>query len=163
MHSEQSHFSPFVRPFYTIATILIAVIIALTWTRPGATASGDIVFYVAKAPQRVGSWRVVSDTSAAGGARLEQPNAGAAASDDGPRVAGALRGVFRHRPGQHAVSPVAARQGVSEFWRQRLGVGADIGDHRRERKRDLSHRHHVSDDGQSRGLLGVPHQQLDVG
>ena len=84
-------------------------------------------------------------------------------SDDSPRVAGALRGVFRHRPGEHAVSPVAARKGVSEFWRQRLGVGADIGDHRRERKRDLSHRHDVSDDGQSRGLLGMQHQQLDVG
>jgi hypothetical protein len=78
LHNRQSNFSPFVRPFYTIATILTAVVFALTWTSPGATAAGDIVFYVAKAPKRVGSWRVVSDTSAAGGARLEQPNAGAA-------------------------------------------------------------------------------------
>jgi phosphatidylserine/phosphatidylglycerophosphate/cardiolipin synthase-like enzyme len=38
----------------------------------------DAVLYAYKAPVRVGSWSVVADTSAAGGARLSNPNAGAA-------------------------------------------------------------------------------------
>jgi hypothetical protein len=43
----------------------------------GAQA-GDIVLYAAEAPVRAGSWRVVTDSTAAGGKRLEQPEAGAA-------------------------------------------------------------------------------------
>jgi hypothetical protein len=43
--------------------------------------AGDIVLYAADAPVRAGSWRVVSDTTAAGGRRLEQPEAGAATID----------------------------------------------------------------------------------
>ena len=41
-------------------------------------SSGDIVIYAAEVPVRAGSWRVVSDTTAAGGRRLEQPEARAA-------------------------------------------------------------------------------------
>jgi hypothetical protein len=41
----------------------------------------DIVFYASEAPVRVGSWRVVADSAAAGGQRLEQPEAGAATID----------------------------------------------------------------------------------
>jgi glucose/arabinose dehydrogenase len=38
----------------------------------------DRVVYAARATARAGSWRVVADSSAAGAARMEQPNAGAA-------------------------------------------------------------------------------------
>ena len=41
-------------------------------------SAGDIVLYASEAPVRAGSWRVVSETTAAGGKRLEQPQAGAA-------------------------------------------------------------------------------------
>ena len=97
--------------------------------------SGDIVFYVAKAAAES---RIVASRQRHLCCRGRTPRAARTPArprvTTALRVAGALRGVFRHRPGQHAVSPVAARQGVSEFWRQRLGVAADIGDHRRERK-----------------------------
>lgn len=39
--------------------------------------SGDVVMYAAEAPVRAGSWAPVSDASAAGGARLANPDAGA--------------------------------------------------------------------------------------
>jgi acid phosphatase type 7 len=41
-------------------------------------SGSDIVFYASEAPVRAGTWRIVSDTTAAGGRRLEQPDAGAA-------------------------------------------------------------------------------------
>ena len=44
-------------------------------------SGGDIVLYASEAPVRAGTWRVVSDTTAAGGRRLEHPEAGAAAID----------------------------------------------------------------------------------
>jgi hypothetical protein len=74
MHSQ---FFPGVRPLYTASALVGAMLLTLLWTQPGATAAGDIVYYVAEAPVRVGSWRVVADTSAAGGSRLEQPNVNA--------------------------------------------------------------------------------------
>jgi glucose/arabinose dehydrogenase len=40
-------------------------------------SSSDIVKYASRAPVRKGTWRVVSDASAAGGARMEHPDAGA--------------------------------------------------------------------------------------
>jgi hypothetical protein len=43
--------------------------------------AGDIVLYAADAPVRAGTWRVVTDSSAAGGRRIEQPQAGAATID----------------------------------------------------------------------------------
>ncbi len=44
---------------------------------PPATAS-DVVLYAAEAPVKAGNWQVVSDQTAAGGARLFNPDAGAA-------------------------------------------------------------------------------------
>jgi hypothetical protein len=44
-------------------------------------SGGDIVLYASEAPLRAGTWRVVSDTAAAGDHRLEQPEAGAATVD----------------------------------------------------------------------------------
>ncbi len=45
----------------------------------GATpGGGDVVLHVSKAPMKVGAWRSVSDTTAAGGARIWHPNAGGA-------------------------------------------------------------------------------------
>jgi len=46
---------------------------------PNATGGpGDIVLYAAEAPIRSGAWTIVPDGTAAGGARLFNPNAGAA-------------------------------------------------------------------------------------
>jgi hypothetical protein len=50
-------------------------------TISNGAAGGDIVVYASEAPVRAGTWRVVSDTTAAGGRRLEHPEAGAAAID----------------------------------------------------------------------------------
>jgi len=49
-----------------------------TVTVSNGLSSDDIVFYASEVPVRTGTWRVVSDTTAAGGRRLEQPQAGAA-------------------------------------------------------------------------------------
>jgi len=51
---------------------------------PPPPGQGDIVLYAAEAAVRVGSWSVVSDSSAAGGSRLFNPDAGA------PKLADAL-------------------------------------------------------------------------
>ena len=45
---------------------------------PTTTGAAEIVLYAAKAPLRVGAWQVVSDSTAAGGSRIHNPNAGAA-------------------------------------------------------------------------------------
>ena len=50
----------------------------VTVSTPTPTLSPtDVVLYAAEAPVRVGAWSVVSDASAAGGSRLNNPNAGA--------------------------------------------------------------------------------------
>jgi len=45
-------------------------------TEPPPT--GDVILYASEAPLRVGAWIVESDSTAAGGARIRHPNAGAA-------------------------------------------------------------------------------------
>ena len=45
---------------------------------PPPAPGGDVVLYAAQAPVIAGAWSVVADASAAGGARLQNPNAGAA-------------------------------------------------------------------------------------
>ena len=52
-----------------------------TVTVANGGSGSDIVVYASEAAVRAGTWRVVSDTTAAGGQRLEQPEAGAAAID----------------------------------------------------------------------------------
>jgi hypothetical protein len=47
-------------------------------TLPPSAATGTIVRYPATAATAHGNWRMVADTSAAGGSRIEQPDAGAA-------------------------------------------------------------------------------------
>ena len=51
--------------------------VSRTVTVSNGDAGGDIVLYASEAPVRAGTWRVVTDTTAAGGRRLEQPEAGA--------------------------------------------------------------------------------------
>jgi hypothetical protein len=46
-------------------------------TVSNGVAVGDIVLWASEAPVRTGSWRVVTDPTAAGGSRLEHPEAGA--------------------------------------------------------------------------------------
>ncbi len=43
---------------------------------PPPGPSGDVVLYASSAPTIVGAWSVVADSTAAGGARLQNPNAG---------------------------------------------------------------------------------------
>jgi Bacterial Ig domain len=52
--------------------------VSRTVTISNGASGSDIVQYASEAPVRAGSWRVVADTTAAGGRRLEQPQAGAA-------------------------------------------------------------------------------------
>jgi hypothetical protein len=59
----------------TSAALALAVFSGwMLLSQHGSTAAGDIVYYVWKAPTRVGAFRVVADASAAGGSRLEHPN-----------------------------------------------------------------------------------------
>jgi hypothetical protein len=52
-----------------------------TWsfTTPtgGGSAASDVVMYAGRAPTRAGTWQVVSDSTAAGGSRMYQPDNGA--------------------------------------------------------------------------------------
>ncbi len=57
--------------------LLITFVLLFSQGRRAAAAS-DIVLYAAEATRRAGTWRVVADSTAAGGSRLEQPNANAA-------------------------------------------------------------------------------------
>ncbi len=52
-----------------------------TVTVSNGASGSDVVLYASEAPVRAGSWRVVTDASAAGGRRLEHPQAGAATID----------------------------------------------------------------------------------
>jgi hypothetical protein len=55
--------------------------VSRTVTVSNGAGAGDIVLWAADAPVRTGAWRVVTDSTAAGGRRLEQPEAGAATID----------------------------------------------------------------------------------
>ena len=62
-----------VRTAFCLAGALLAAALALVNAQSG---DGTIVFYIADAPVH-GAWRVVADSSAAGGRRVEQPNVNA--------------------------------------------------------------------------------------
>ena len=55
--------------------------VSRTVTVANGASGSDIVLYASEAPVRSGTWRIVTDTTAAGGRRLEQPQAGAATID----------------------------------------------------------------------------------
>jgi hypothetical protein len=58
---------------------IVALFMALSPVKsPPFRVSGDVVLYASEAGVRVGNWAVVSDSTAAGGARLHNPNASAA-------------------------------------------------------------------------------------
>ena len=59
-------------PFY----ILVTVVILLTSVR--SSSAQDVVLYASQAPVKVGNYLSVADSSAAGGARLSNPDLGAA-------------------------------------------------------------------------------------
>jgi endonuclease/exonuclease/phosphatase family metal-dependent hydrolase len=66
------------RVFRTV-TQAMAVLFLLTGIAVSAlAASSDVVLYAGKAPVRAGSWSIVSDTTAAGGSRISNPDLGAA-------------------------------------------------------------------------------------
>ena len=58
---------------------ILKVFLCLCWLATGAQAqsSSDIILYASEAPVRVGNWIQVSDSTAAGGERLCNPNSGA--------------------------------------------------------------------------------------
>jgi hypothetical protein len=63
------------------ATATASVLITVTNSPPIPPGPNDIVLYASEAPVKAGNWTVVTDTTAAGGARLRNPNAGAARID----------------------------------------------------------------------------------
>ncbi len=60
------------------ALAAFAIGLAITPAETATLAGNDIVLYASEAPTKVGNWIVVSDSTAAGGARLWNPDAGAA-------------------------------------------------------------------------------------
>ena len=59
-------------PFY----IIVSVVILFTFVR--SSSAQDVVLYASQAPVKVGNYLSVADSSAAGGARLTNPDLGAA-------------------------------------------------------------------------------------
>ena len=57
---------------------------------PPPPGAGDVVLYAAEATVKAGRWSVAADATAAGGARLVNPNAGAPKLTDRPRQPGEL-------------------------------------------------------------------------
>jgi glucose/arabinose dehydrogenase/PKD repeat protein len=49
-----------------------------TYAPTTSSVRAEVVMYAARAPVKKGTWRVVTDTTAAGGSRIEHPDAGAA-------------------------------------------------------------------------------------
>jgi endonuclease/exonuclease/phosphatase family metal-dependent hydrolase len=62
---------------YVRLALIVSAFTLLAGIRPSA-AGEDIVLYARNATARAGAWSVVSDSSAAGGARMANPDAGAA-------------------------------------------------------------------------------------
>jgi hypothetical protein len=58
--------------------VLLGTVIVVAGRPRETIAAADIVVYAAEPARRAGTWQVVPDSTAAGGSRLEQPNAGAA-------------------------------------------------------------------------------------
>jgi len=67
-----------VRGRFILGCFLLAAAVWVASYPHRASAAADLVLYASEAARRAGSWRVVPDSTAAGGSRLEQPNVGAA-------------------------------------------------------------------------------------
>lgn len=70
---------PLLRPSLVFCRVVVLLCFAAVWPSHSAAqqlSAGDIVLYAAEAPIVTGTWAVQSDTSAAGGRRLHQPDAG---------------------------------------------------------------------------------------
>lgn len=110
--------SAFVRSRRTPGVAALVIFSAvLSIAEPGRSADGDIVFYVSKAPTRAGAFRVVADATAAGGNRLEHPNANA------PRVATPLAS-----PSTYVDFPVAVRANTAYHLWVRGKAAQNFGD-----------------------------------
>jgi endonuclease/exonuclease/phosphatase family metal-dependent hydrolase len=59
-----------------VGSLFLGVVLGLAFGVPSAQAASDVVLYAAEAPVKSG-WNVVADSTAAGGARLANPNLGA--------------------------------------------------------------------------------------
>ena len=132
-----------------------------------ATSSGDVVLHVAGQATRVGAWQRVDDESAAGKARLENPNLGAAKLPS-PLAAPSdyFEVSFNAKAGRPYRLWLRARA-HGRLVQQRFGVRAVLGQRRRCRRGDLPHRHDPGDAGRPRrlrrlrrGRVGVAGQRL---
>src|SRR6185369_9294300 len=63
------------------ALMAVVALITLAFGMVGVQAASDIVLYASEAPVKSG-WNVVADSTAAGGARLANPNLGASQITD---------------------------------------------------------------------------------
>jgi len=63
-----------VRPFFLVYAFISVVLVLICFRDSSAQ---EIVLYASQAPVKVGNWSAVSDSTAAGGARLVNPDAGA--------------------------------------------------------------------------------------
>ena len=99
-----------VRAFTTAGNSGYSNIATVTTPFP-SLSPGDVVLYASEALVRVGSWSPVSDASAAGGQRLNNPNAGAARLDTPlANPAHYFEMSFTARPAGPTVSGCAARR-----------------------------------------------------
>jgi hypothetical protein len=99
------------------AATLVIFSAVLSFGERGRSADGDIVFHLFKAPTRAGAFRVVADATAAGGSRLEHPNANA------PRIATPLAS-----PTTYVDFPVAVRANTSYHLWVRGRAAQNFGD-----------------------------------
>jgi endonuclease/exonuclease/phosphatase family metal-dependent hydrolase len=66
------------RVFKNVTQAMAVLFLLVGGTVSALAVSSDVVLYAGKAPVRAGSWNIVSDTTAAGGSRISNPDLGAA-------------------------------------------------------------------------------------
>ena len=125
---------------------------ALLFGAVSASAQSDIVLQASKTSAKAGRWAVVSDSGAAGGAKIRHADGGAAKIDHGLREPGQL--LRAHVLGDQgcSVPAVGARPGRRRRLGQRFGLRAVLRQRQLVGRRGLPHRHDVGDRSQPRGL-----------
>ena len=135
---------------------------ALLFGAVNASAQSDIVLQASNTSARAGRWAVVSDSGAAGGAKIRHADAGAAKIDTAAAspanyfeltftaTAGVPLPPVGARQGRRTTTGATTRSSCSSLAASALG------------RRGLPHRHDLGDRSQPRGLQRLRPQRLEV-
>ena len=149
---------------HTIVAGLGGTTFTANFARAGAGLDpADRVIHAARATARVGNWQVVRDSTAAGLARMEQPNAGAAKV---PTPLSSPANYFEAR--FHAEAARAYRiwirgRAAGDSVQQRLRVCAVLEQPRCSRFGRIPHRHELRDRTRGRGVSRLRFVEVGMG